>query len=430
MKTHLIPSFAIVLALILPVGCNGTSGPRAEKKAPPKKEAKVAPKAEKEAPPKKEAKIAPKAEKKAPPKKEAKIGPKAEKKAPPKKDSASSRPIPGVNVPRGYEMVDSMFLTTPGKNGREKLERALGKKAVKSVWIVGVAPARGEPYAVIGGFRWSPQLKIPGGTIRVFLPRVSMGKIRVTLDGKQVWSHSADNARDVLSPEIAIPKDKRTSSGLRIEIDSNNAVIRGGVSDILILRAKGDKNLPSIQKKDGIVVAALNQSPNLDLEHIELRKHAVLQWALFSTYGRSLGRTVSPKEGSVFLFVEVMTNFPKGPTWNFRGFRLTGKPAGPTASRQNLRPVVAFNVQGTFVVQRFYPVETGAACVIEKNGQVGMVDNPLGKPWQLNFDYFDEPVQWPGGQATVQLLFEIPTDLKEVHVMRLKLIKIKREKPG
>lgn len=142
-------------------------------------------------------------------------------------------------------------------------------------------------------------------------------------------------------------------------------------------------------------------------EAITIGECKLVDSAYFSKYGNGAD-SIKAEEGMVFLLVDIETEFSAGPGWHMDLFTVANKTKAAD-TKEKKYSIHAFKVPKGAV---HYFLATSGAAGIVLGKEVMIVDNPLGKPNQVYFafrqDKDGKDVHWPGGNAKVCLMFQVP----------------------
>ena len=128
---------------------------------------------------------------------------------------------------------------------------------------------------------------------------------------------------------------------------------------------------------------------------------------------RSIER-VKPGKDKTFLLVELETYFPPGPGLDLLPFLLREKDKEGRVMRRVRVSGFAAGGKPDGIGLVLYHAEHGVAGGFDNLKNIVTMDNPPGRPWQIHFAHMQDkkgkPIRWPGGKASVKLLYEVPKD--------------------
>ena len=85
---------------------------------------------------------------------------------------------------------------------------------------------------------WTPAGRSVSGRFRLLIPALTAAKVTLTVGETQLWTHSAAGDSHVLSPWFEVPAGAAAAAAVRISVARTGAFGTGGVTDVLICRAR------------------------------------------------------------------------------------------------------------------------------------------------------------------------------------------------
>jgi hypothetical protein len=142
-------------------------------------------------------------------------------------------------LPDGYQLVALLVDEESPSGTSEKVWFPFAEKFAnryKAKWMIESAGQKAT--LVLGDFSWQPTIPKDVPKVRILVPDFRAGRLKVMLNGKEVWSVEKDGF-GVLSSEIEIDHKAEKPPMLEIKVASpKDSVLVKGVSNIIIIAPK------------------------------------------------------------------------------------------------------------------------------------------------------------------------------------------------